>query len=97
MSLRPEQKACRECVFDGKDGLPTGSGKFMCLPFMFDKKLDSLVVVIVDDRLCTRLETRLCPSDLNRRPVESVFLMARMHFVWFTYRIRKGYVFAVHV
>jgi len=52
VSLRPEQKACRECVFDGKDAfvwLPTGSRKFICLPFMFDKKLDrdnSLVVVV---------------------------------------------------
>ena len=37
MSLKPEQKACRECVFDGKDAfvwLPTGSGKSICLPFM---------------------------------------------------------------
>ena len=51
MSLRPEQKAYRECVFDGKDAfvwLPTGSGECICLPFMFDKKLgrdNSLVVV----------------------------------------------------
>ena len=34
VSLRPEQKPCRECVFDGKDAfvwLPTGSGKSICL------------------------------------------------------------------
>ena len=49
VSLRPVQKACRECVFDGKDAfvwLPTGSGKFICL---LDKKLgrdNSLVVVV---------------------------------------------------
>ena len=42
------------------------------------------LAVIVErwsDHLCTRsrqLETHLCSSDLNRRPVESVFLMARM-------------------
>ena len=35
VSLRPEQKACRECGFDGKDAfvwLLTRSGKFICLP-----------------------------------------------------------------
>ena len=52
MSLEPEQKACRECVFDGKDAfvwLPTGFGKSTCLLFMFDKKLgrDNSLVVIV--------------------------------------------------
>ena len=52
VSLRPEQKASRECVSDGKDAfvwLLTGSGKSICLPFMFDKKLardNSLVVVV---------------------------------------------------
>jgi len=52
VSLRPEQKACRECVFDGKDAfmwLSTRSGKSICLPFMFDKKFgrdNSLVVVV---------------------------------------------------
>ena len=52
VSLRPEQKAGRECVSDGKDAfvwLLTGSGKSICLPFMFDKKLarhNSLVVVV---------------------------------------------------
>jgi len=52
VSLRPEQKACTECVFDGKDAfvwLSTGSGKSICLPFMFDKKLgrdNSLIVVV---------------------------------------------------
>ena len=51
VSLRPEQKVCRECVSDCKDAfvwLPTGSGKCICLPFMFYKKLgrdNSLVVV----------------------------------------------------
>ena len=46
ISLEPEQKVYRECVFDGKDAfvcLP------ICLPFMFDKKLgrDNSLVVIV--------------------------------------------------
>ena len=55
MSLKPEQKECIKCIFDGKDvfvWLPTGFGKSICyevLPFMFDKKLgtdNSLVIVV---------------------------------------------------
>ena len=55
MSLKPEQKECIKCIFDGKDvfvWLPTGFGKSICyevLPFMFDKNLgtdNSLVIVV---------------------------------------------------
>ena len=55
MSLKPEQKECIKCIFDGKDvfvWLPTGVGKSICyevLPFMFDKNLgtdNSLVIVV---------------------------------------------------
>ena len=54
-SLKPEQKECIQCIFDGKDvfvWLPTGFGKSICyevLPFMFNKKLgtdNSLVIVV---------------------------------------------------
>ena len=71
VSLRPEQKACRECVFDGKDAfvwLPTGSGKFICLPFRFDKKLardNSLVVVVHHyvQQLSPMCAAHICTSD----------------------------------
>ena len=55
ISLKPEQKECIQCIFDGKDvfvWLPTGFGKSICyevLPFMFNKKLgtdNSLVIVV---------------------------------------------------
>ena len=55
MSLKPEQKECIKCIFDGKDvlvWLPTGFGKSICyevLPFMFDKNFgtdNSLVIVV---------------------------------------------------
>ena len=68
VSLRPEQKACRECVFDGKDAfvwLPTGSGKSICLPFMFDKKLgrDNSLVVVVVHRYLQQLSP-MCAADV---------------------------------
>ena len=69
VSLRPEQKACRECVFDGKDAfvwLPTG--KFICLPFMFEKKLgrDNSLVVVVHrylQQLSPTSVAHVCTSD----------------------------------
>ena len=60
-------------VFDGKDAfvwLPTGSGKFICLPFMFDtgKKLvkdNSLVVVVHHylQQLSPTSGAHVCTSD----------------------------------
>ena len=52
LSLKLQQKACRECIFDGKDAfvwLPIEFRKSTCLPFRFDKKLgrDNCLVVIV--------------------------------------------------
>ena len=46
-------------------GLPTGSGKVMCLPFMFDKKLDSLVVVVHRylQQLSPTCAAHVCTSD----------------------------------
>ena len=59
LSLKPEQKRCVSCIYEGKDvflWLPTGFGKSICyevLPFMFDLKLGrvgtpwlSLVIVV---------------------------------------------------
>ena len=72
VSLRPEQKACRECVFDSKDAfvwLPTGSGKFICLPFtVFDKKLgrDNRLVVVVHrylQQFSPTYRAHVCTSD----------------------------------
>ena len=71
VSLRPEQKVCRECVSDGKDAfvwLPTGSGKSICLPFMFDKKLgrDNSLVVVVHrylQQLSPTSAAHVCTSD----------------------------------
>ena len=72
VSLRPEQKACRECVFDGMDAfvwLPTGSGKSIChLPFIFDKKLgrDNSIVVVVHrylQQLSPMFAAHVCTSD----------------------------------
>ena len=71
VSLRPEQKACRECVFDDKDAfmwLPTEFGKSICLPFMFDKKLgrDNNLLVIVHrylQQLSPTCAAHVCTSD----------------------------------
>ena len=55
ITLKPEQKACIKCIFDGEDvfmWLPTGFGKSVCyevIPFVFDEKLcrDNNLVVII--------------------------------------------------
>ena len=69
VSFRPGQKACREC-FDGKDAfvwLPTGSGKFFCLLFMFDKKLGRDNSLVVMHRYLQQLSptsaVHVCTSD----------------------------------
>ena len=55
MILKPEQKACIDFIYQGRDvflWLPTGFGKSICyevLPFMFDLKLGrigSLAIVV---------------------------------------------------
>ena len=52
MTLKPEQKDCVQCIYEGKDvfvWLPTGFGKTVCfdvLPFMFEGRVGSLVVVV---------------------------------------------------
>ena len=52
MTLKPEQKDCVQCIYEGKDvfvWLATGFGKtvyFDVLPFMFDGRVGSLVVVV---------------------------------------------------
>ena len=58
MSLKPEQKACRECVFDGK---------YVCR-LMFDKKLgrDNSLVVLVHrylQHLSLTSAAHVCTSD----------------------------------
>ena len=71
VSLRPEQNACRECVFDGKKcfvWLPTGSGKSIGLPFMLDKKFgrDNSLVVVVHrclQQLSPTCAAHVCTSD----------------------------------
>ena len=69
VSLRPEQKACRERGFDGKDAFQgCGSGKSICLPFMFDKKLgrDNSLVVVVHrylQQLSPTCAAHVCTSD----------------------------------
>jgi len=63
--------ACREYYFDGKDAfvwLPTRSGKFICLPFMFDNKLgrDNSLVVVVHcylQQLSPTCTANVCTSD----------------------------------
>ena len=71
MSLKSEQKACRECFFCGKNAfvwLPTGFRKPICLPFMFDKKLsrDNSLFVIVHcylQHLSPTSAAHVCTSD----------------------------------
>ena len=72
MSLKSEQKACRECFFCGKNAfvwVPTGFRKPICLPFfMFDKKLsrDNSLFVIVHrylQQLSPMSAAHICTSD----------------------------------
>ena len=56
ISLKPEQKECIQCIFDGKDvfvWLPTGFGKSICyevLPFMFNKKTQTTALSLLYHR-----------------------------------------------